>query len=203
MYLRFTEHLELLSSFAFSLSTLLGFGSYFFVVLLECSKILTGLGELSLFHTFSDVPVDESALCVHKVELVIDTGEYLSDSCRVGDHANSTLNLGEVSTRNHGRRLVVDTALESSRGPVDELNGTLGLDGGDSSVYILGNNVTTVHEAARHVLSVTRIALSHHGSRLESGVGNLSNGELLVVCLLSRDDRGVRRKHEVNTRVRD
>ena len=47
------------------------------------------------------------------------------------------------------------------------------------------------------------VALGHHASRLEDGVGDLAHGKLLVVSLLSRDDRGVRGKHEVNTRVRD
>merc|ERR1719201_1607551 len=47
------------------------------------------------------------------------------------------------------------------------------------------------------------IALSHHGGGLEGGVGDLSDGELLVVGLLGRDDRGVRGKHEVDTGVRD
>jgi hypothetical protein len=98
--------------------------------------------------------------------------------------------------------LVVDTALESGRAPVDKLNGTLGLDGSDGGVDVLGDNITTVHHAASHVLSVTRVTLSHHGGRLEHGVGDLSYGELLVVGFLSRDDRSVRRQHKVDTRVR-
>merc|ERR1712196_586825 len=103
----------------------------------------------------------------------------------------------------HGRWLVVDATLEASRGPIHELDGTLGLDGSNSSVDVLGHDISTVHEAARHVLSVARITLGHHGGRLEGAVGDLSDRELLVVCLLSRDDRSVRGKHEVNTRVRD
>merc|ERR1719201_1563684 len=47
------------------------------------------------------------------------------------------------------------------------------------------------------------ISLSHHGGGLEGGVGDLSDGELLVVGLLGRDDRGVRGKHEVDTGVGD
>mmetsp|Transcript_29500 Transcript_29500/g.47309 ORF Transcript_29500/g.47309 Transcript_29500/m.47309 type:complete len:463 (+) Transcript_29500:77-1465(+) len=196
-------HLKFFCTLAFTLASFLRLSSNFFVVLLKGCKVLTSLGELSLFHTFSDVPVDECTLSVHKVELVVDTGEDFCDSSRVGDHAHSTLNLSKVSARNNSRRLIVDTALESSRGPVNELNGTLGLNGSNSSVHILRDNVTTVHEAACHVLSVTRVTFSHHRSRFESGVGDLSNGKLLVVCLLSRDDRSVRGKHEVNTRVRD
>jgi len=36
------------------------FGTNLLVVLLEGSQVLPGLGELALFHAFSDVPVDES-----------------------------------------------------------------------------------------------------------------------------------------------
>merc|ERR1711977_456398 len=64
-------------------------------------------------------------------------------------------------------------------------------------------NVTTVHEAASHVLAVARVALGHHGSRLEGRVGDLGDGELLVVGLLGGDDRGVGGEHEVDARVRD
>ena len=40
---------------------------------LEGGKILTGLGELSLLHALSDVPVHESTLGVHKIELVVNS----------------------------------------------------------------------------------------------------------------------------------
>merc|ERR1719224_234846 len=73
----------------------------------------------------------------------------------------------------------------------------------DGGVDVLRDDVTTVHEAASHVLAVARIALGHHGSRLEGGVGDLGDGELLVVGLLGGDDRGVRGEHEVDARVRD
>ena len=39
---------------------------------------------------------------------------------------------------------------------------------------------------------------NHHRGRLEDGVRDLGNAELLVVGLLRRDDRRVRREHEVN-----
>jgi len=180
-----------------------GFGTDFFVVFFEGSKILTSFGEFTFFHTFTDVPVDESTLGVHKVELVVEAREDFSDGSGVGDHADGALHFGKVTTRDNGWRLVVDTALETGRAPVNELDSALGLDGGNSGVDILRDNVTSVHEAASHVFTVARIALGHHGSRLESRVGDLGHRELLVVCLLSRDDRGIRGKHEVDTRVRD
>jgi hypothetical protein len=55
------------------------------------------------------------------------------------------------------------------------LDGLLGLDGGNSSVDVFGHDVSSVHEAASHVLSVSGIAFGHHVSRLEGGVGDFSN----------------------------
>merc|ERR1719231_1399744 len=68
-------------------------------------------------------------------------------------------------------------------------------------VDVLGDDVTTVHEAARHVLAVTGVALDHHHSGLEHGVGDLSHGELLVVRLLRGDDGRVGGEREVDAGV--
>jgi len=171
--------------------TFSGLDTDLFVILLESGKILTGLGELSLFHTFTDVPMDESTLGVHKIELVVNAGEDLCDSSGVGDHADGAHNLGEITTGNNSWWLVVDTALEASWAPVNELDGSLGLDGGNGSVDVLGDDVTSVHKAASHVLSVAGVALGHHGCGLEGGVGDLGDGELFVVSFLGRDDGGV------------
>jgi hypothetical protein len=177
-------------------------GSDFFVVLFESSQILTSLGELSFFHTFSDVPVDESSLGVHEIELVINSAEDFGNGSGVGEHADGSLHLGKVSSRDDRGRLVVDTALESSGAPVYELNGSLGLDDGNSSIDVLGDDVSSVHEAASHVLAMSRVALGHHVGGLEDGVGEFGNGELFVVGLLCRDNWSVRAEHEVNSRIR-
>ena len=147
--------------------------------------------------------MDEGTLGVHKIELVVNAGKSLGDGSGVGNHTDGTLDLGQIASGDHHRWLVVDTTLESSRAPVNELDGTLGLDGGNGGVDILGDNISTVHETACHVLSVTRIALGHHVGRLKDRVGNLSNGEGLVEGLLRRDDGSVRSKHEVDARVRN
>mmetsp|Transcript_41052 Transcript_41052/g.86115 ORF Transcript_41052/g.86115 Transcript_41052/m.86115 type:complete len:259 (-) Transcript_41052:998-1774(-) len=173
----------------------------FFVILLEGSKILAGFAELTLLHTLSNVPMDEGTLCVHEIELMINTTESLRDGRGVGNHTNGALNTGKVSSRNHSGRLVVDSTLETSRTPVNKLNGPLSLDGGHSSVDILGHDISSVHEAARHVLSVTGITLCHHTSGLEDRVGDFGDRELFVICLLGRDNRGVGRKHEMDTGV--
>merc|ERR1712005_15230 len=110
--------------------TLHGLGTDLLVVLLEGSKVLATLGELTLLHTLTDVPVHEGALGVHEVELVVHAGEDLGHAGGVGDHAAGALHLSEVTTGHHGGWLVVDTALEASGAPVDELDGALGLDVG-------------------------------------------------------------------------
>ena len=97
--------------------------------------------------------------------------------------------------------MVVDTALEASGAPIDELHSALGLDGGNSGVDILGDDVTAEHHAASHVLTVARIALGEHVGGLEHRVGDLRHGQLLVVGLLSRDDGGIRGEHKVNAGV--
>merc|ERR1719327_1392439 len=192
-------HLVLLLFFTLAIG---GLGANLLVVLLEGGNVLTGLGELAFIHTLTDVPVDKGTLGVHEVELVVNAGQSLGHSSRVGNHSAGAHDLGEIATGHHSGWLVVDAALETSGTPVHELDGALGLDGGHSGVHVLGDDVTTVHQAHSHVLAVTGVTLGEHRSGLEHRVGDLAHGQLLVVRLLSRDDRGVRRKHKVDTRVR-
>merc|ERR1740121_3557797 len=114
--------------------------------------------------------MDEGSLGVHKIEFVINSGEDLSDGSRVGDHADGSHDLGEITTWDNGWWLIVDTALETSWAPVNELNGSLGLDGGNGSVDVLWNDITSVHHAAGHVFTVSWVTLGHHGGWLEGGV---------------------------------
>ncbi|KAF1768815.1 hypothetical protein GCK72_000628 [Caenorhabditis remanei] len=176
----------LLSLILFSLllvSSLVGVGSDLFVVLLEGSQVFTSLGELSLFHSFSDVPVDEGTLCVHEIEFVVQTGPGLSDGGGVGEHAHGTWDLGEISSWNHSWWLVVDSNLESGWAPVNELDGSLGLDGGDGGVNVLWNDVSSVQEADSHVLSVAWITLYHLVGWLEAAVGDVIDGKSLMISL--------------------
>ena len=132
---------------------------------------------------------------------MIETGPSFGDGGRVAQHADGTLHLGEISTRYNGRWLVVDAHLEASRTPVHELDGALRLDGGDSSIDVLRDNITTVQHTAGHVLAVTRITLHHLVGRLEAGIGDFSHRQLLVVSLLGRDDWCVGGQWEVDTWV--
>jgi len=191
-----------LISFFFTF-TFSSFDTDFFVILFEGSQIFSGFGEFTFFHTFTDVPVDEGSLGVHKIELVIDSGEDFSNSSRVGDHADSSHDLGQITTGDDSGGLVVDTSLETSGAPVDELDGSLGLDGGNGSIDILGDDITSVHHTAGHVFTVSGVALNHHGGGFEGGVGDFSNGELFVISLFSGDDGGIRGQHEMDSGVGD
>jgi len=197
------RRLILLSEVLFLAFTFSGFGTNLFVILLKGGKILAGLGEFTFLHTLTDIPMDESSLSVHEIKLVINTGKGLGNSSGVGNHAYSSLDTGKIATWNNGRWLVVDTALETGWTPVNELNSSLGLDGGNSRVDILRDDIASKHHAASHELTVTWVTLGKHVGWLEHSVGDLSNGKLLVVSLLSRDDRSIRGKHEVNSWVWD
>ena len=103
---------------------------------------------------------------------MIQTGPGLGDGGCVAQHADGSLYLGQVTAGDDRGRLVVDADLEASWTPVDELDGTLGLDGGNCCVDVLGHDVTTVQHAAGHVLAVTWVTLHHLVSGLEAGVGD-------------------------------
>ena len=82
------------------------------VVLLKGSKILTGLRELSLFHALSNVPVDKGTLGVHQVKLVVQVGPGFPDGSGVGEGADGSVDLGQVTTRDNSWWLVVDANLK-------------------------------------------------------------------------------------------
>jgi len=66
------------------------------------------------------------------------------DSSGIGQHAQATADLGEVTTGDTGGGLVADTELESSRAPIYDLDRLPGLDGGNRCLDILGNDIAAV-----------------------------------------------------------
>jgi len=132
--------------------------------------------------------MDEGSLGVHKIEFVIKSGEDLSNGGRVGNHAHGSHDLGKVTTWNNGWWLVIDSAFETSWAPVDELDGSLGLDGGNGGIDVFWDDITSVHQTTGHVFSVSWVTFHHHGGWLEDGVGDFSNGQLLVVGFLGGDN---------------
>merc|ERR1712027_261010 len=171
------------------------------VILLKGSKVFPGLRELTLLHTLTNIPVDKGPLGVHEVELVVKSGPGLSDGGGVREHAHGPADLSKVATRDNSGWLVVDAYLKTSRTPVNKLDAPLGLDGGNGSVHVLGHHVSSVEKAAGHVLAVTRVALDHLVGRLEAGVGDLRDSELLMVGLLGRDDGCIGDQGEVDPGV--
>jgi hypothetical protein len=55
--------------------------------------------------------VDEGALGVHEVELVVEPGPRLHDGGGVGEAAHRALHAGQVAARHYSGRLVVDAHL--------------------------------------------------------------------------------------------
>ena len=67
--------------------------------------------------------------------------------------------------------------------------------GRDSScnyTCVLSHLITSILQAACHVLAMVRVILGHHRRGLKSTVGNFSCWKLLMVCLLSRNHRSIR-----------
>lgn len=79
-------------------------------------------------------------------------------------------------------------------------HGALGLDRRNGGVAVLRDDISTVKEAAGHVLALAGVALDHLVRRLEARVSHLRDRILLVVGLVRREDRRVRREGEVDTR---
>jgi hypothetical protein len=180
----------------------LSVGTDFLIILLKGSQIFTSLREFTLFHSLSNIPVNESSLGIHKIELVIDSGEDLCNCSGIGQHKKGSGDLGKITSRNGSRGLRVKSTFESSGAPIDELNGSLSLHNGNGVGNILRNDVSTVHKAAGHVLSVSGVAFSHHIGRLKDGVGKLSSSQGLVVSLLSSNDGSIRAQHEMDSGIR-
>ena len=121
-------------------------GSNLLIILIKGSHVLTGLRKLSFLHALTQVPVNKGTLGIHQVKLVVQASSGLSDGCGVAQHAHSSLYFGQVSTRYHSGRLVVNANLEASGAPVHKLDAALGLDGGHGSTDIFGNHVAMVQQ---------------------------------------------------------
>ena len=147
--------------------------------------------------------MDKGPLGVHEVKLMVEPGPSLGDGGGVAEHADCPADLGQISSRDDGWRLVVDSNLEPSGTPVNKLDAPLGLDGGDGGIDVLGDDVTPVEHAAGHVLPMAGVALHHLVGGLEAGVGDLGHSELLVVSLLGGDDGSVDSKREVDPASQD
>ena len=57
--------------------------------------------------------MDESSLGVHQVKFVVQSGPGFGDGGGVVQHAHRALDLGQVSSGNHGRGLIVNAHLNN------------------------------------------------------------------------------------------
>merc|ERR1719436_1091094 len=176
------------------------------VVLLQESEILTGLRELSLFHTLTDIPVHESTLGVHHVVLLGDAlGEHTAYSNVVSDHGHIALgNVHDVIVNLRGRYFV-EADLESGWAPLDERDLVVLLEPLDGGVGLLRLDGATVVDGDRHVLVLDGVEVGvfdKHVLGLEDVVRDLADGLGLVARLFHGDDRGEGSGHEVETRER-
>lgn len=120
---------------------------------------------------------------------------------RSGQNLHSAVDLGEIAVGDVLGSLVADTNLETSGAPVDELDGTLGLESGDGSVGVVGDDVTAVEQAGSHVLAVAGVALDHLVVGLEARHRHLLDRVGLVSSLVGRNDGSVSNQGEVNSGV--
>merc|ERR1719187_2300093 len=127
--------------------------------------------------------MNKGTLGIHEIKLVVQTSPSFNDSSGVRQHADCTRNLGQVTIWYNSWWLVIDTNLEASGTPVNKLDRALGLDGGNGSVDVFRNNISTVQETASHVFTMTRITFYHLVSRFEASISDFSNTELLMVGL--------------------
>jgi hypothetical protein len=124
------------------------------------------------------------------------------DPCRKEiEYSPSTANLSQIAVGDHLRGLVADTNLEAGWAPIDELDGGLGLQGGNGHGDVLRDDIASVQQAGGHVLSVARVALHHLVVGLEAGHGHLLDRVGLVGRLSGRYDRGVSNEREMDARV--
>ena len=134
---------------------------------------------------------------------MIEPSPSFSDGGSVGQHTDSPLDFSQVTAWDDGWWLVIDTDFETGGAPVDELDGPLGLDGGDSGVDVFGDDITSVKHTAGHVFTVPGVTFDHLVGWLEASVGDLSDGQLFVVSFFSTDDWSVSDQRKVNPGVWD
>lgn len=99
--------------------------------------------------------------------------------------------------------MIADTDLESGGAPIDELDGTLRLEGRNGRMHDLGNHISPVQQTGSHVLATTRIAFHHLVIGFEARHGDLLNRVGLVRRFGCGDYRSVSNQGKVNARIWD
>lgn len=84
-----------------------------------------------------------------------------SNSSRVAEHADGAVDGRKFAARNTDRLLVVDAELEAGWAPLDEVEGSFGLEGCDGGAAVARDDVAAVEERDGHVLAVAGVADDH------------------------------------------
>ena len=98
---------------------------------------------------------------------MVKSGEDFSNSGGVGDHTDSSHDFSEITSWDNSWWLIVDSDFEASWAPINELDSSFGLNGGNSSIDIFWDDVTSVHHGASHIFTVSGVAPGHHVGGLE------------------------------------
>jgi hypothetical protein len=123
--------------------------------------------------------VDEGTLGVHEVKLVVKARPGLSNGCGVAKHGNASVDGGKFAAGDADRprdnqyivmadwRLmdyslgIVDTELEASRAPFNEVERGLRLESSSGGGAVPRNDIATVQKSNSHILSIARVADNH------------------------------------------
>ena len=133
---------------------------------------------------------------------MVESWEDFGNGGWVRDHAYSSHDFGQITSGHNSGWLIVDSDFESGWAPVHELDGSLGLDGGDWGVDVFRDDISSVQHRASHVFTMSGVTFGHHWGWLEGGVGDLGYWQLFVVSFFSGDNWGVWGQHKVDTGVR-
>jgi len=79
------------------------------------------------------------------------------------------------------------------------LDSSLGLDGSNSGIDILWNDISSEEQGTSHVLAKSWITFNHLVVGFETTEGHVSNGVLFVLDFIPRDDRSIGSEREVNS----
>lgn len=174
---------------------------HLFVVLLQRRQILPSLWELPFFHTLPHIPMHKRPLGIHQIKLMINSRKHFGYWCSVRYHAYCAHNFCHIATWDDCGGLVVDADFEACGAPVDEFDCSLGFYCLDSWANILRNDITTIHQRARHILSMSGITFRHHIRWLEHIISNLLYIKHLMIRLLRRYNWRIRRQHKMYPRI--
>ena len=144
----------------------------------------------------------KSSLGKHKIEFSIQSSPSFLDCAGVYQASDSAVDFSQISPRDHGRWLVIDTNLETRGTPIYKRNRFPILDFRDGGIDILGRylqffysknareNVTentayisTIQQTDGHVFACARVTLDHLVFGLKAVLCYFCYANLFVVCL--------------------